>query len=316
MAGKEVRAEDGESRPNVLRPVMFPWFRPGLVSEANQWLLKRAVWKALHAEGRVRPAVLVSTLPIVPSLFESDWFARSIYYRVDDFASWEGVSERTMRALEKRTLEACDVMIAASTDLLRIGDDRGKRTALLTHGVDLEHFAKARTLEPPTGLARLPKPVIGTFGIFDARTDGELLVSLARRFSGGSIVILGPIDRSTGPFRALKNIHFIGKVPYAKLPEYVASFDACILPYLQSQILSPLKLKEYLATGKPVVSTPLQEAVRWRPHLTIADRDRFCDAVDAALGKEGMTPELFRLLREESWERKADAFLDIALDEL
>ena len=119
----------------------------------------------------------------------------------------------------------------------------------------------------------------------------------------------------------MPNLRFPGPVPYADLPGHVAHFDLCILPYVvddSTRNINPLKLKEYLATGKPVIATPLPEAVRLAEYLTLANPAGFAQAVASALA--GLEPDagaqrirlrtgLEDFLRSESWEAKAQRFV-------
>jgi glycosyltransferase involved in cell wall biosynthesis len=109
------------------------------------------------------------------------------------------------------------------------------------------------------------------FGLFDRRIDTAVLAAAARTLPAATFAVVGPlVDRSPEEFRDLPNLRFFDAVPYSELPGHVAHFDVCILPYVldaTTHSINPLKLKEYLATGKPVVATPLPEAVKlgWCP---------------------------------------------------
>ena len=204
--------QKGTANPEVLAPMMLPSFRYRLVAHVNQQILTRAVRKALISTGTVEKTILVSTLPIIPAVFSANIFDRTVYYCVDDFTTWSGVDGSAMRRLESETLQNCDLLITTSSQLL---DSRGvsvKKACLLTHGVDFEHFARVSQLSPTDELTRLPKPVIGFFGLFDERIDGAVLKNISKEFATGSIVILGPTDRDITPFASFKNIHFMGRV--------------------------------------------------------------------------------------------------------
>jgi hypothetical protein len=312
-------------QPKVARPVMLPFFHWRWADALNQTLIRRGVAKALEGFAPGKPRILVSTLPIIPGLFRKGPWARKVYYCVDDFTTWPGVSGDTMLGLERRLLPHCDVLIATSTGLLETRGPSVKEAHLLTHGVDGDHFGKALSLPPHAALRDLPKPVLGLFGSFDARVDGAILRDLATRFSGGSIVVLGPVDRDLSEFHPHRNIRFFGAVPYADLPGHIAALDILVLPYVvdaSTDKINPLKLKEYLATGKPVVTTPLPEARRLSAFLRVSDRDGFVAAAEAALAEaaerkgKGPGPELKAFLAGESWEGKADSFCRWSLEGL
>ena len=310
----------GTANPVVLAPMMLPSFRYRLAAYINQQILLRTVRKALVSSEKGKKTILVSTLPIIPAVFSANIFDRTIYYCVDDFTTWSGVDGTAMRRLEAETLQNCDLLIATSSQLL---DSRGvsvKKARLLTHGVDFEHFARVSHLSPPDELARLPKPIIGFFGLFDDRIDGAVLKNISKGFASGSVVILGTIDRDIKPFAPFKNIHFIGRVSYQELPSWVSGFDVCVLPYKvdESTIsINPLKLREYIATRKPVISTPLPEAVRLSEYVKITSSDDFPGAVRKVLEEPFSTnPDLETFLQSESWEKKAEEFWQVITEGL
>ena len=314
---KDSAEQKKKTNPTVLAPMMLPSFRNRCAAYVNQKILLRTVRKALISDGK---NILVSTLPIIPDIFSANIFDRAVYYCVDDFTTWPGVDGAAMRRLESEVLQYCDLLIATSSKLLRSRGVSVKKACLLTHGVDVEHFAQAVHLSPPDEIARLPKPVIGFFGVFDGRMDGDILNNISHEFAAGSIVILGPIDRDIRPFASLKNVHFMGPVSYRELPSWASGFDACILPYKvdeSTESINPLKLREYLATGKPVISTPLPEAARLSQYLRIAIPDDLPEAVRQEMENNfSARPDVEAFLRGESWKKKAEDFWQIITEGL
>jgi glycosyltransferase involved in cell wall biosynthesis len=157
-------------------------------------------------------------------------------------------------------------------------------------GVDADHFARARSDRTaiPVELAGLPGPVLGYFGVVDERLDYELIGHLATRFAHGSIVFVGPlakVDRAELPQQS--NIHWLGQRPYEALPSYVKGFDVCLMPFAlneATEFINPTKTLEYMAAGKPIVSTAVPDVVRnFTPIVSIARSvEEFVDAVSAA----------------------------------
>ncbi|WP_313169402.1 glycosyltransferase [Massilia oculi] len=314
--------------PHILSPVMWPSFQGPRSSALNHRLLSRAVHKALRHLAPGKQPILVSTSPTVPGLFRDHAFRRTVYYCVDDFTHWHGIDGRTVHRLEQETLDACDLMIAASATILETRSSLANVSTLLSHGVDLTHFSRAKR-DPSSPLAALPRPLVGMFGIFDRRVDGQALRAAALLSPQATFVILGPVvDRDPGEFRDLPNVRFMGPVPYADLPGHVCHFDLCMLPYVvdeSTRHISPLKLKEYLATGKPVIASPIPEAIRLADHLVLADAQAFPGAVASALSAIAsassakpirLRPRLEDFLRSESWEAKAACFLSKVMEGL
>lgn len=314
--------------PYVLSPVMWPSFRGPTSSALNHRLLSGAVHRALRHVAPGKHPILVSTSPTLPGLFRDLIFRRTVYYCVDDFTHWHGINGRAVHRLEQETLDACDLMIATSTSILEARSSLVSASTLLTHGVDLAHFSRARP-DPSSPLADLPHPLVGMFGVFDQRIDGSVLKAAALLSPQATFVIIGPVvDRDPGEFRNVPNLLFLGAVPYSDLPGHVGHLDLCVLPYVvdeSTRNINPLKLKEYLATGKPVIASPLPEAVRLAEYLTLAGPEEFPKAVASALAamESGASANPTRLrtglenfLRSESWEAKAKRFLSDIMEGL
>ncbi len=317
--------------PQVIRPFMLPFYGHKWARAFNDAMVWKALSKAMENFAPGKPRVLISTLPQTAGLFSRRAFYRNVYYCVDDFTNWGGVDGRTMASLEGELLGHCDVLIATSQGLLESRGPQVKTASLLTHGVDVKHFGSGSpTLPPPYALSSLPKPLVGMFGAFDARVDGALLKRVAESLGEGSVAIVGPIDRDIAEFATHKNIRFLGAVPYGELPAYAHCMQALILPYAVDRNtvnINPLKLKEYLATGKPVVSTPLPEAKRLEAFLRVAGPAEFPAAVLQALNHaethaetRSATPphatskERDDFLVAEDWDRKAMQFCEFILE--
>jgi glycosyltransferase involved in cell wall biosynthesis len=134
--------------------------------------------------------------------------------------------------------------------------------------VDGEHFGKARLTETPLpqDVAELPRPILGYFGVVDERLDYELIARLAKENGAGSVVLVGPtIKVDEGALPRGGNLHWLGKRDYAELPGYSKAFDVCLMPFAlnaATEYINPTKALEYMATGKPIVSTPVADVVR------------------------------------------------------
>lgn len=182
--------------------------------------------------------------------------------------------------------------------------------------MDVAHFAQARstTISDPEDQAEIPTPRPGFFGVIDERMDLELLAAIADRRPDWHLVMIGPvakIDPADLPKRA--NIHWLGGKQYAELPSYLAGWDVALMPFAlndSTRFISPTKTPEYLAGGKPVVSTPITDVVRHYGELEgvrIAETpEEFVAAVEMALAKDRTQGEWLepvdQLLAETSWD--------------
>lgn len=301
---------------HVATPPMIPWMRPRLAREVN----RRSVARTLRREGErlgIHRPVLVVTVPNGIDARAVLAERTLVYYCVDDFTNWPGIDGVAADQLENELLAHADVVIATSENLAKTRTRAGLRTHVLPHGVDLTHLSKASDPETPMldGVRR-GRPVLGYLGLIDARTDYELLAGIARARRDWDIVLVGPIDQVPSGLRAEANIRAIPGVPYARVPEALASFDVAILPYARNALtdsINPLKLREYLASGRPVVSTGLPEVARFVPHVRIANNVvEFVRESAAALdGPRDQRDSRRALLASESWEARAARFLEL-----
>lgn len=249
-------------RLTVHQPAMLPYSTIPAVRRFNARSVRKTLAKVTRRLGPAAPVVL-TTVPNSCDYVDGIEGARVVYYCVDDFSEWPGFNRSMILEMETKLIGKADVLVATSPALYERLAASGKPTHLLAHGVDLEHFsARAQAAHPV--LDNIPSPRIGYFGLFDDRSDKALLEGVARRLPQVSIVITGRVETAIEDLAALPNVHFTGAIPYAELPALITGLDVLFIAYIVDELsrsLSPLKLKEYLATGLPVVSTPI-EAVR------------------------------------------------------
>jgi hypothetical protein len=192
-------------------------------------------------------------------------------------------------------------------------------TILVTHGVDYEHFSRAvrEDLPCPPDIADIPHPRLGFFGLIRDWVDLDLLAEVARKRPDWHIVMIGDADSTVdlAPYRALPNMHFLGRRPYADLPAYCKAFDVGLIPFKINELtkaVNPIKLREYLAAGLPVVSTPLPEVRLCDALVSLADDPATLVASTAACLREGGPESRFRRsdsVRTETWPQKVSWIL-------
>lgn len=185
---------------------------------------------------------------------------------MDQLTQFKGAPKEMIRR-ERELLAIADVVFAGGP---KIGRDKIKYNAN-THsygcGVDIKHFGKARAKNTkiPDDVANLPGPVFGFFGVVDERMDYDLVAALADANPTGSVVIIGPmtkVDPASIPQRP--NLHWMGGRDYQMLPNYVKKFDVCLMPFAlneATEYINPTKALEYMATERPIVSTPVEDVV-------------------------------------------------------
>ena len=307
--GHVVRAAGPE--PVVLNPKMWPSFRSRFGRGLNRRLLTRAVRPV--CESGPAPVVL-TTLPLTADLVGRVRAARWVYYCVDDFSVWPGLDGRTMREMEVELVAKADVVVAVSETLRDHIARLGKPAHLLTHGVDLDFWRSPVRNDTPVSLALLAGfelPLVVYWGVIDRRTDVGFVRRLNEAMPAGTIVLAGPLDEPDPDLPRLSRVRLLPPVPFADLPALAARAAVFIAPYADlpvTRAIQPLKLKEYLATGKPVVVRRLPATAPWADCADVVDTaDEFAAAVLVRL-RDGVPEEQRRArqrLEGEGWAAKA-----------
>ena len=313
------KSEGNSASPiTVCQPFMLPFGRYETVRAFNTLSVTRTV-RATVERAQLRCPIVVCTVPNAGDYRDllRDWTV--VYYCVDDFALWPRLDADLVREMESRLIARADVLVAASGKLCDRLAASGKPTHLLTHGVDVELFAAQAPAEHIC-LRDIPRPRAGFFGLIDDRTDQDLMISVARLVPYFSLVFAGPIESAVAPLAACPNVHFTGPVRYRELPSLIRGFDVLFIPYRTGELaesLSPLKLKEYLVTGKPIVSTPIAEARERKAHVSVAaTAEEWATALSAALTTDGGARKhtILPAMEAESWAFKAQSLLKICTD--
>lgn len=313
LAGWSRRGSATGSRagnPQVLRPLMWPSFRSSFGRGLNRRLLVRSLGRSLPpAVSRVA----VTTLPLVADLVGRLPADRWVYYCVDDLSQWPGLDGTSLARMERDLVTRVDEVVAVSEALVERMASFGRRATLLTHGVDLDTWRQP-VAPAPAGLAELPPPRIVFWGVVDRRLEVAWLRALGQRLGGGSIVLLGPENNPDPALGRLENVRRFGPVPFASLPATAALASVLVMPYTDSpatRAMQPLKLKEYLATGLPVVAADLPAVAEWCEACdVVASAEDFAAAV-VRRADNGLPPSQAAArwrLTEESWEAKAALF--------
>lgn len=315
------RGADQPQRPgdpprlHVCQPFMLPFAGIGAVRRFNAHSVRRVVRQRLDALG-LQKLVLVAAAPAAGDVAGDFGEDRIVYYCVDDFSNWAGFDHDLVRNMEARLIERTDVAIATSHLLQSLLQAQGKDADLLPHGADISLFSAIPEREHPL-LADIKGPRVGYFGAIDERLDDKLLAGLARARPDIAFILAGPRLAAHPRLETIANVHFIGEMAYANLPYLVAGLSALLLPYRvdrSTAAISPLKLKEYLATARPVIVSGLAEVNEFASHLVIAREPKaWLDAIDSAAGKPLTSGQqaIPKWLAQEGWDRKADQFLQM-----
>ena len=241
-----------------------------------------------------------------------------VYYCIDDYAAHPGVDSTLIAQRDLDLSQRADLLFVAPPTLVEAKRALNAATVFSPHGVDVELFRQANdpATEIPLAARGLAKPVVGYFGSVHEWIDLELIEWLARARPLWSFLLVGHAATDVSALRALPNVHLVGPQPYSSLPQWAKAFDAAIIPYrLNRQVANanPLKLREYLATGKPVISVRNREIERFAQWVRIADdRDAFLAALDEVMQGESTDAAAQRIaaVADLTWDRRVDEVLD------
>ena len=219
-----------------------------------------------------------------------------------------------LREREAQLFEWADLVFTGGHSLYEAKRARHPRVYPFPSSVDVAHFRQARAEQPdPADQAGIPRPRLGFYGVIDERLNIDLVRAVAEARPDWQVVLVGPvakIDASTLPRRP--NIHRLGGKQYGELPAYLSGWDVALLPFAcneATRFISPTKTPEYLAAGRPVVSTPIRDVVRPYGDLGLAriaaTAPEFVTAIEAALAEDGAArlAAVDPFLAELSWER-------------
>ena len=249
----------------IERPFSLPWWGNPFIRLINKISVVNKVRAALKKYPHP-PMMVISSLPNTGDFLKQFNEKISIYYCVDEFKLWPGFPTQTIEKLENNILRKADLVLCTSSHLVESRARINPRTVLFTHGVDVKKF------KIPAA-AQTDKVILGYYGLVDERCDQDLMEQLSDNLVNAEIHIWGKVTVPIDALKAKKNIKFFGEVPYQNLASEIAGVHIFILPYKineQTKTIYPLKIKEYLITGRPVVATHLPDMPSLAPYVRIA----------------------------------------------
>lgn len=306
----------------VFSPLVVPGRAGMLVSKP---LMVLQVRRAIRHLGIRRPLVWVVCPPgarIVDALHP----AKVVYQRTDRYEDYPGIDRNEISQLDRFMKQRADLTLFCSSYLLKKEQEHCRRALFADHGVDFDRFAaagqKAQTCNAAPAdaasveaqLSSIAHPRVGFVGGIDAHTfDPQLFNNVVARLPDVNFFLVGACSLPAGWCTA-PNVTLLGQQPYERVADYMAGADVLIMPWNKSDWIracNPVKLKEYLAVGRPVVSTSFEELARYRGLVHIAgDAPQFAAAIRQVLSEPADADRLRARVQNETWTAKANLVLD------
>jgi uncharacterized SAM-binding protein YcdF (DUF218 family)/glycosyltransferase involved in cell wall biosynthesis len=303
-------------RPNlfVYSPIVLPLPYSRVAGWINRKLMLRSLTRWMGATGFSRPiAWTFLPTPLARELITRLDSSLTIYHCVDEFASSSADARRIVDS-EEQLFRSADLVFVTSERLRARASRYSARVHLFPSGVSLETFAGGPERAIPADLAALPRPIIGYVGGLHQWVDQDLLADAAALMPEASFVMVGPPQTDLARLKHRPNVHILGQRPHEEVPAYVAAFDVTLVPYRITDYTAnvyPAKMTEYLAMGKPVVSTDLEEVRRFnRVHGDVVRVASDAAALAAAIRAESapasaaVIARRIEVAKANGWDRR------------
>lgn len=304
----------GISRPmdNLIcyTPLYIPYPKSRVVQKINSWIISAQIRTLQWRYKFVKPYYLyfVPTGVILTGMLGQ---RLSAYYIVDNFSAFDGIEHDAILELEQRSLRSADLVFATAQTIIERFRSERKDIIFSPHGVDVDHFRK--TQGPRIAISeeiQKSGPIIGFMGsLVHDSVDLKLIERLAAKRPDWTFLLLGRQSSDVSALKAQRNVLLIPSKPYEELPGWLQLFDVGLMPFLVNDLtrdLNPIKLREYLASGIPVVSTPLPAVQDYKDVVTFALTDEeWLAAISAYLQNPGSPEERQRRVENETWNYRA-----------
>lgn len=305
---------------SVITPIVLPFHNLKVIQKINRLLLIGFI-KYCQVRLNLKNPIIFTFMPNVVTVIKEFKEKKVVYYCADQMSSFKGVAEKTVRQMEDKLLELSDVVFTTSKKLYQEKSAKNRHTLYMPHGVDFDLFNNAVNgdMSVPEDIVRMTGPVLGFFGLISKDwIDFDLLLYLARKHPEWTLLMIGKIDEPI-PSEVWKmdNIHLIGPRRYENLPAYLKKFDVALIPFVQSELTrhcNPIKVKEYLAAGKPVVSVDLYELNDLKDVVEVASsHQEFEMCIQNVLknDSEKLVKRRIEKVRHQTWDDRFEKIFEI-----
>ena len=296
--------QDHLNKIQIINPFTLPAPRSHFARKVASEMLSRQLKPIIKAANFHDPIVWTS-LPTAVDIAEKLNASSIVYYCGDDFSSLAGVDHKTVALREKELIQDASLILTASEILFhRLYTPRTKN---LPHGVDYSLFSSPT--QPAEDLPQNNRPTAGFYGSISEWLDYDLLEKTIQRLPHWNFVFIGKRTKQAAPLMKYQNTYFLGSRPHQSLPMYVQHWNVSLLPFLhnaQINSCNPLKLLEYLAAGKPIVSTPFPALETYKDFVSIANTpEEFICALEKARKHTSKETKQQKAVEEHTWQARA-----------
>jgi glycosyltransferase involved in cell wall biosynthesis len=277
----------------VYSPLVIPFKHNNIIVRSINRIIIRLYVSYFIMKKRFRNAIIWTYHPFISGTIPARLNSKIVYHCVDDLSEIPGINKVAFKKEERKLLEKCRIVFATSPALRDDCKKYNENTHFYPNVVSVEHFSKSRDLPVAKAFDDIPGPRLGYIGyISDFKLDFSLLLSCVKARPDLNWVFIGEVGAENtllSEIQELPNTNFLGHVGYDDLPSYVAGLDVGLLPTLLNQYtrsMFPMKYFEYLASGLPVVATPLDFTQEFTDGLEIGcDTKSFLRAIDVQLAR-------------------------------
>jgi len=302
----------------VYSPFLLPvhhiaWMRP-----FNEILLRFQLWFVMRKLDIRKPVVWVAC-PTACNVAVHMKKSQFVYQRADCYEAYPNVDVEMITRYDRKLKAEADLTIFVNMALYQQERDQCKKEMYLDHGVDFDMFASAVQIQDePSDIASIPRPIAGYFGALNEhKLDTDYIGKIVDMQPDISFVFIGKASPGLSSLSEKKNVWLLGQKTYEQIPHYGKCFDVAMIPWRQNcwtEAANPIKVKEYLALGKPIVSTPVfSEIQKYSDVMYLADTpEEFAKCIEKALAEDNPERVAARTVkvRSSTWDSKAQIVLD------
>jgi len=288
------------------------WLRP-----LNEIILQVQLWLTIRKLRMYEPIIWVACPAACDTAIKLKK-NKLVYQRTDRFEEYPNVDAYLINQYDRKLKANANLTIYVNSTLYDEESDQCRKAIYLDHGVDYAMFAGATLdTEKPEDITDTARPIVGFFGGIDDHTsDIEFMERVVDLLPEMSFVFVGKTSSDCSRLISKKNVQMLGQKPYERIPHYGKCFDVAIMPWRQNRWIeacNPIKLKEYLALGKPIISTPFAELHKYRDVIYEATTpEEFSDCIKKALREDNPERVAARRskVKDASWESKAEQVMN------